>query len=87
MEGKDASTSLADDLKELNLERPVTKALKSTEELEQLTVDEKLSDIERAVYLLSSGQEVQRISVINNLPDLLRDSHADCMRRVVPKVR
>lgn len=28
MEGKDASTSLADDLKELNLERPVTKALK-----------------------------------------------------------
>ncbi|XP_052767740.1 serine/threonine-protein phosphatase 4 regulatory subunit 4-like isoform X2 [Mya arenaria] len=34
-----------------------------------------------------SGQEVQRISVINNLPDLLRDSHADCMRRVVPKVR
>ncbi|KAL4238285.1 Serine/threonine-protein phosphatase 4 regulatory subunit 4 [Mactra antiquata] len=36
---------------------------------------------------LDSGQEVQRISVINNLPDLLKDSHADCMRRVVPKVR
>ncbi|XP_064600821.1 serine/threonine-protein phosphatase 4 regulatory subunit 4-like [Liolophura sinensis] len=34
-----------------------------------------------------SGQEVQRISVINNLPDLLRDNHAECMRRVVPKVR
>ncbi|KAL3873913.1 hypothetical protein ACJMK2_036990 [Sinanodonta woodiana] len=34
-----------------------------------------------------SGQEVQRISVINNVPDLLRDSHAECMRRVVPKVR
>lgn len=87
MESKDATTSLAEDLKELNLERPVTKALKSKEELEELTVDEHLSDIERAVYLLSSGQEVQRISVINNLPDLLRDSHADCMRRVVPKVR
>lgn len=38
-------------------------------------------------FTFSSGQEVQRISVINNLPDLLRDSHADCMRRVVPKVR
>ncbi|XP_052106296.1 serine/threonine-protein phosphatase 4 regulatory subunit 4-like isoform X8 [Mytilus californianus] len=36
-----------------------------------------------------SGQEVQRISVINNLPDLLKDtdSHDECMRRVVPKVR
>ncbi|XP_053409044.1 serine/threonine-protein phosphatase 4 regulatory subunit 4-like [Mercenaria mercenaria] len=88
MDVKDATTSLADDLKELTLDGPVTKAaLKSTEELEELTVDEQLSDIERAVYLLSSGQEVQRISVINNLPDLLKDSHADCMRRVVPKVR
>ena len=38
-------------------------------------------------YYCSSGQEVQRISVINNLPDLLRDHHEDCMRRVVPKVR
>lgn len=39
--------------------------------------------------LPSSGQEVQRISVIHNLPDLLRDteSHDECMRRVVPKVR
>ena len=39
------------------------------------------------ISTFSSGQEVQRISVITNLPDLLRDSHADCMRRVVPKVR
>ena len=40
-------------------------------------------------YCFSSGQEVQRISVINNLPDLLKDteSHDECMRRVVPKVR
>ncbi|XP_021373715.1 serine/threonine-protein phosphatase 4 regulatory subunit 4-like isoform X1 [Mizuhopecten yessoensis] len=82
------TTSLADDLQDLQLDRP-TEGLKSTEELEKLTVDEQLSDIERAVYLLSSGQEVQRISVIHNLPDLLRDteSHDECMRRVVPKVR
>ncbi|XP_062568664.1 serine/threonine-protein phosphatase 4 regulatory subunit 4-like [Saccostrea cucullata] len=82
------STSLAEDLQDLQLDRP-TKGLKSVEELEKLTVDEHLSDIERAVYLLSSGQEVQRISVIHNLPDLLRDteSHDECMRRVVPKVR
>ena len=39
------------------------------------------------LFPFSSGQEVQRISVITNLPDLLRDHHDDCMRRVVPKVR
>ncbi|XP_052106289.1 serine/threonine-protein phosphatase 4 regulatory subunit 4-like isoform X2 [Mytilus californianus] len=84
----DGTTSLADDLQDLQLDR-VDNKLKSNEELDKLTVDERLSDIERAVYLLSSGQEVQRISVINNLPDLLKDtdSHDECMRRVVPKVR
>ena len=35
----------------------------------------------------SSGQEVQRISVITALPSLLRENNAECMRRVVPKVR
>ncbi|CAG5126044.1 unnamed protein product, partial [Candidula unifasciata] len=34
-----------------------------------------------------SGQEVQRVSVITDLPNLLRDNNAECMRRVVPKVR
>ncbi|XP_041351880.1 serine/threonine-protein phosphatase 4 regulatory subunit 4-like isoform X2 [Gigantopelta aegis] len=80
--------SLAEDLAELLAEKTILKALKTVEELDQLTVDEKLNDIERAVYLLSSsGQEVQRISVITNLPDLLQNNHAECMRRVVPKVR
>ena len=35
----------------------------------------------------SSGQEVQRVSVITDLPALLRDNNAECMKRVVPKVR
>ncbi|XP_076441962.1 serine/threonine-protein phosphatase 4 regulatory subunit 4-like isoform X2 [Babylonia areolata] len=78
---------LIDELEELNLDRPTTKPLKTSEELESLTVDEKLTDIERAVYLLSSGQEVQRISVITTLPSLLRDNKEECMKRVVPKVR
>lgn len=45
------STSLAEDLQDLQLDRPA-KGLKSVEELEKLTVDEHLSDIERSVYLL-----------------------------------
>ncbi|KAL5008249.1 hypothetical protein ScPMuIL_013830 [Solemya velum] len=82
-----AVKSLAEDLQELQFERSINKALKSPEELEKVTVDENLTDIERAVYLLSSGQEVSESVVINNLPDLLRDNHDECMRRVVPKVR
>ncbi|TSR99385.1 Serine/threonine-protein phosphatase 4 regulatory subunit 4 [Bagarius yarrelli] len=61
--------------------------LASAEEIEKLTVDEDLNDIERAVYLLSSGQDVQRASVIVNLPNLVRQNPAETFRRVVPKVR
>uniref|UniRef100_A0A8C2WX02 Protein phosphatase 4, regulatory subunit 4 n=1 Tax=Cyclopterus lumpus TaxID=8103 RepID=A0A8C2WX02_CYCLU len=59
----------------------------TAEEIDQLTVDEDLNDIERAVYLLSVGQEVQRASVISNLPSLVRQNPAETFRRVVPKVR
>lgn len=33
------------------------------------------------------GQEVQRASVISNLPNLVRQNPAETFRRVVPKVR
>uniref|UniRef100_A0A3P8Q8Q9 Protein phosphatase 4, regulatory subunit 4 n=1 Tax=Astatotilapia calliptera TaxID=8154 RepID=A0A3P8Q8Q9_ASTCA len=59
----------------------------TAEEIDQLTVDEDLNDIERAVYLLSVGQEVQRVSVISNLSSLVRQNPAETFRRVVPKVR
>uniref|UniRef100_A0A803U0U6 Uncharacterized protein n=1 Tax=Anolis carolinensis TaxID=28377 RepID=A0A803U0U6_ANOCA len=42
-----------EDLQELTIiERPVRRSLKTPEEIERLTVDEELNDIERAVYLL-----------------------------------
>ncbi|XP_029282175.1 serine/threonine-protein phosphatase 4 regulatory subunit 4 isoform X2 [Cottoperca gobio] len=69
------------------IERPIRRSLKTVEEIDQLTVDEDLNDIERAVYLLSVGQEVQRASVISNLPSLVRQNPAETFRRVVPKVR
>ncbi|XP_076021395.1 serine/threonine-protein phosphatase 4 regulatory subunit 4 isoform X2 [Genypterus blacodes] len=77
-----------DELQDLAfMERPIRRSLKTTEEIDQLTVDEDLNDIERAVYLLSLGQEVQRASVISNLPSLVRQNPAETFRRVVPKVR
>ncbi|XP_072182400.1 serine/threonine-protein phosphatase 4 regulatory subunit 4-like [Diadema setosum] len=78
---------LENSFNDLGLEKSITSGLKTAEEIESLTVDEQLGDIDRAVFLLSSGQEVQRISVIQNLPNLLRDNNVDAMRRVVPKVR
>lgn len=37
--------------------------------------------------VFSVGQEVQRASVISNLPNLVRQNPAETFRRVVPKVR
>ncbi|XP_078262944.1 serine/threonine-protein phosphatase 4 regulatory subunit 4 isoform X7 [Rhinoraja longicauda] len=77
-----------EDLQELSfIERPVRRYLKTPEEIERLTVDEELNDIERAVYLLSSGQDVQRTSVVVNLPNLIRQNTSETLRRVVPKIR
>ncbi|KAI7799811.1 serine/threonine-protein phosphatase 4 regulatory subunit 4 isoform X1 [Triplophysa rosa] len=77
-----------DDLQDLTfIERPIRRSLKTAEEIDKLTVDEDLNDIERAVYLLSSGEDIQRASVIINLPILVRQNPAETFRRVVPKVR
>ncbi|XP_029966055.1 serine/threonine-protein phosphatase 4 regulatory subunit 4-like [Salarias fasciatus] len=67
-------------------ETPIRRSLKTAEEMDQLTVDEDLNDMDRAVQLLS-GQEVQRLSVLGNLPGLVRQNPAETFRRVVPKVR
>ncbi|XP_023808634.1 serine/threonine-protein phosphatase 4 regulatory subunit 4 isoform X3 [Oryzias latipes] len=69
------------------IERPIRRTLKTAEEIDQLTVDEGLNEVERAVYLLSQGQEMQRACVISNLPSLVRQNPAETFRRVVPKVR
>ncbi|XP_068004936.1 serine/threonine-protein phosphatase 4 regulatory subunit 4 isoform X1 [Melanerpes formicivorus] len=77
-----------EDLQELTIiERPVRRSLKTPEEIERLTVDEELSDIERAVFLLSSGQDIQGTSVVANLPFLVRQNPAETLRRVLPKIR
>ena len=44
-------------------------------------------DVHKTYIPCSSGQEVQRISVIQSLPKLLHDNSADALRRVVPRVK
>ncbi|XP_069853760.1 serine/threonine-protein phosphatase 4 regulatory subunit 4 isoform X2 [Dipodomys merriami] len=86
--GQNSLFGYMEDLQELTIiERPVRRSLKTPEEIERLTVDEDLSDIERAVYLLSAGQDIQGTSVIANLPVLMRQNPTETLRRVLPKVR
>ncbi|MBZ3880161.1 Serine/threonine-protein phosphatase 4 regulatory subunit 4 [Sciurus carolinensis] len=86
--GQNSLFGYMEDLQELTIiERPVRRSLKTPEEIERLTVDEDLSDIERAVYLLSAGQDIQGTSVIANLPFLMRQNATETLRRVLPKVR
>uniref|UniRef100_A0A8C6RHG1 Protein phosphatase 4, regulatory subunit 4 n=1 Tax=Nannospalax galili TaxID=1026970 RepID=A0A8C6RHG1_NANGA len=66
---------------------PSLPPFKTPEEIERLTVDEDLGDIDRAVFLLSAGQDVQGTSVIANLPFLMRQNPTETLRRVLPKVR
>lgn len=75
-----------EDVEELRSERSI-RGLKSQEEIDRLTVDENLDDIERSVLLLSSGVEIQKLSVINNLPRLLEKNTADVNRKVLPVLR
>ncbi|XP_031572659.1 serine/threonine-protein phosphatase 4 regulatory subunit 4-like [Actinia tenebrosa] len=75
-----------EDVEELRSERSI-RGLKSAEEIERLTVDENLDDIERAVLLMSSGIETQKLSILNKLPKLLETNSSDVNRRVVPLLR
>uniref|UniRef100_A0A4W5NL25 Protein phosphatase 4 regulatory subunit 4 n=1 Tax=Hucho hucho TaxID=62062 RepID=A0A4W5NL25_9TELE len=62
-----------DDLQDLTfIERPIRRSLKTAEEIEKLTVDEDLNDIERAVYLLrmtiaekGKGQHLLQFQLLN----------------------
>lgn len=86
-EEDDFMDEMEKDLRDLSLERSITTGLKTAEEIERLTVDERLNDVDRAVYLLSSGQDVQRTSVVRDLAKLIRENQVEGMRKVVPKVR
>ncbi|XP_065895478.1 serine/threonine-protein phosphatase 4 regulatory subunit 4-like isoform X2 [Dysidea avara] len=71
---------------DVRLEKTVKTLTKSPEEIAKLTIDESLSDIDRAQLLITTGQEVQQICAINQLPCLLEHYNVDAMCRVVPQL-
>jgi len=77
---------LLDDIQELHIDKDFRKRVKTQEELDKLSVDENLSEIDKTLFILSSGQELQYISVLRNLPFLLK-TWPDCIKKVLPKVK
>ncbi|CAD5119828.1 DgyrCDS8411 [Dimorphilus gyrociliatus] len=76
------------DIRDLAYEKTPAVTVRSVEELDKLYgVDENLSPIERAVHLLSSGHDLQRVSVVSSLPTLFQERPEECKRRVFPKVK
>lgn len=51
--------------------------LKSEEELNKLSTDENLSDLEKGVHLLTKGYELQKKSIIQNLPRYMLEMNAN----------
>ena len=53
-----------------------TKA-KSEEELKKLSTDEDLPELDKAVHLLMKGYELQKKSIIQNLPRYMAEDNAN----------
>ena len=49
-------------------------------------MDESLSPLDRAVLLISTGQDIQKLCVIEQLTKLLKIDQMDTLSRVIPKV-
>lgn len=79
-----------DEFAQLNIDRLNEKELKTEEQIKRHTVDANIEKkpIERALYLLGNGEEIQRIAVIENLPIILKsgDYEHGVVTRVIPKL-
>ena len=49
-------------------------------------MDENLSEMERASLLISTGQDVQKLCVIDHLADLMKKYQMDCLSKIIPKI-
>lgn len=76
---------MLEEIEDFRSERSI-RCLKSNEEIEKLSVDEKLSPLDRALYLLGNGQDVQKMSVILGLSSLMAKNPMETQKKVLPKI-
>lgn len=76
-----------DEIKNLQLDRPGRG--KSAEQMKKHTLHEHFDNkpIERALYLLTKGDEVQKISIIQQLPQLVQFDENATYTRILPKIQ
>ena len=60
---------------------------KSVEELRSHTLDEELTDINKAIVLLKSNYEVQLIVGVKMVPFLLKSDKTNCIQKVFPQFK
>ncbi|XP_018370816.1 PREDICTED: serine/threonine-protein phosphatase 4 regulatory subunit 4-like isoform X2 [Trachymyrmex cornetzi] len=72
----------------LQLDKPLPD-VRNEEQLQKHSLDANLErkPIDRALHILVKGDEIQKLSVIQNLPSLLATDTQSCMSRVVPKMQ
>ncbi|XP_011689633.1 PREDICTED: serine/threonine-protein phosphatase 4 regulatory subunit 4-like isoform X2 [Wasmannia auropunctata] len=63
--------------------------VRNEEQLRKHSLDANLErrPIDRALHILTKGDEIQKLSVIQSLPSLLATDTQSCMSRVVPKMQ
>ncbi|KAJ8919708.1 hypothetical protein NQ315_006236 [Exocentrus adspersus] len=78
---------LDEELRSLQLDRP--SAGKSATQIQKHTVDETLNikPVERSLFILTKGDDLQKISVIQALPSLLATDNNGTITRILPKIQ
>ncbi|XP_012145713.1 serine/threonine-protein phosphatase 4 regulatory subunit 4 isoform X4 [Megachile rotundata] len=72
----------------LQLDKPIPD-IRDEEQLKKHSLDPNLEKrpIDRALHLLTKGDEIQKLNFIQTLPNLLASDTESCMTRVIPKVQ
>ncbi|BES91762.1 protein phosphatase 4, regulatory subunit 4 [Nesidiocoris tenuis] len=70
-----------------SFERMSAKDLKSAEQIRRHSIDSRYEgkNVERAIQIFTVGDEVQKMSVVNSLPELLTEDRSSALNNLMPK--
>ncbi|XP_053596607.1 serine/threonine-protein phosphatase 4 regulatory subunit 4-like isoform X4 [Microplitis demolitor] len=78
-----------EDFIDLQLDRPLLQKLRTDEQIKRHTLDTNFDKkpLDRALHILSKGDDIQKLSVIQTLPSLLVGDPQTCIQRLMPKMQ
>ncbi|XP_039285286.1 serine/threonine-protein phosphatase 4 regulatory subunit 4 [Nilaparvata lugens] len=79
---------MSDDFVQFNLDRPPKADVKSNEQMHCHSVGkaEDYPPLEKSVFILMIGEEIQKLSVIQNIPELIKEDYEGCLSKIIPKM-